>query len=470
MTRLHFSILLMALNAACGSQPSLKRFAQSHPEAGEITYYKDTKPLIEEKCVGCHTPGGLAPFSLVELADIKAHQRGIRRSVLDHSMPPWIADRGHQVYRDDLSLSDGEIATLVKWLDDGLVAGDPKDYKAPPRKRFDADRTVALFTDGESYEPDQGNSDEYRCFLVKNPRNQEFLTGFNAVPGNSRIVHHLVAFAADSTIAPILEGLDAEEPGKGYRCFGGALPDRLSDEAVRKRWEAKYPDLINLLHDHHYWLAHWAPGMDGGYIFPEGTGVKLPSSGLFVVQMHYYTADAKGESDSTTRMELKVASEVAKPAFYYPLTNSRWLVPGPLNDMVIPPNTTKTYAASAKLSQVLDHGRKILDLPPNLSIKNMEVHSANLHMHSIGSSGAVALKNPSGHSETLLSISEWDLHWQRDFAFEEPKVIPASELASWTNTVSCTFYNFKSITVRGGFGSMDEMCFNFGFFAFDLER
>jgi hypothetical protein len=51
-------------------------------------------------------------------------------------MPPWHIDRniGIQKFKDDPSLSDGEIATIVKWVDSGAPRGNPADM--PPLRQF----------------------------------------------------------------------------------------------------------------------------------------------------------------------------------------------------------------------------------------------------------------------------------------------------------------------------------------------
>jgi hypothetical protein len=48
-------------------------------------------------------------------------------------MPPWFLERniGIQKMKDDVSLSDEEIATIAKWVDSGAPEGDPKDLPPP---------------------------------------------------------------------------------------------------------------------------------------------------------------------------------------------------------------------------------------------------------------------------------------------------------------------------------------------------
>ena len=49
--------------------------------------------------------------------------------------------------------------------------------------------------------------------------------------------------------------------------------------------------------------------------------------------------------------------------------------------------------------------------------------------------------------------------------FTEGKMIPRSEFEDSRLIVECTFSNYTDETVIGGYGSDDEMCFNFSYIA-----
>ena len=59
--------------------------------------------------------------------------RSIRDRVASRNMPPWHIDPtvGIQHYKNDRSLSEKEIDTIVKWAANGAPKGDPKDMPAP---------------------------------------------------------------------------------------------------------------------------------------------------------------------------------------------------------------------------------------------------------------------------------------------------------------------------------------------------
>jgi hypothetical protein len=101
-----------------------------------VTFAKDIAPIFQEKCQDCHRKGSMAPMSLVTYEETRPWAKDIRHRVITHSMPPWHIDKtvGIQKFENDISLSDEQIATIVRWVDEGAPQGDPKDM--PPPKQW----------------------------------------------------------------------------------------------------------------------------------------------------------------------------------------------------------------------------------------------------------------------------------------------------------------------------------------------
>ena len=132
--------------------------------------------------------------------------------------------------------------------------------------------------------------------------------------------------------------------------------------------------------------------------------------------------------------------------------------------MVIPAGEQVSYSQTETLGNWTGYVSAVTGVPQD-EIRALEIHSANLHMHAIGHSGRIYLTDRNGRRETLLSVPRWDLHWQRDFTFVEPKVFGFEDLERTHISVECKFENPKAETVYGGFGSDEEMCFNFSYIA-----
>jgi hypothetical protein len=435
----------------------------------EITYYKDTKQLIDQRCTNCHAEGNVG-FPLTQYDDVVKHKNGILSSVTARRMPIWPAASGHQTYMDDPSLTDENIATLKKWIEAGLPKGHPDQYQPVPDKPlalapFEPDVDLELIPGGAPYLPNQNKADDYRCFMLEWPLEDpvRYLTGFQVEPGNDRVVHHLVAYKVSRQLVPMLTQLDSEEEGLGYRCFGGALPDRLGDEGVEKRMEKEFPGLLETAQDQTMWLFHWAPGMEDTKL-PAETGLPIGGDDVIVVQMHYYSGLAKGEADMGTRMLLETKAEVRKPAFVFPLTENAWFGGKFNKSMVIPPGEEATFTSTATFEEIANAGKQALGID---HIKSLEIHSVNLHMHSFGTATNTTLQRQDGSEEMLLEIKEWNLHWQRDYMLEKPITIDPKEFAKTSQSITCHFANPTKEPVYGGLGSDDEMCMNFSIYALD---
>ena len=59
--------------------------------------------------------------------------RAIKEKTSLREMPPWFIEKniGIQQFKDDISLSDEEIATLAAWADGGAPRGTPADMPVP---------------------------------------------------------------------------------------------------------------------------------------------------------------------------------------------------------------------------------------------------------------------------------------------------------------------------------------------------
>ena len=115
--------------------------AQNKAVPDQPTFTKDIAPILQRSCQVCHRPGGLGPMSLLTYQEARPWARAIRLHTSQRNMPPWYISRtvGIQTFKDDPSLTDQEIATIGKWVDNGAPQGNEADMPAP-RKFDDSNR------------------------------------------------------------------------------------------------------------------------------------------------------------------------------------------------------------------------------------------------------------------------------------------------------------------------------------------
>ena len=89
-------------------------FAADSPK--QVTFSKDVAPIFQKKCQECHQPNSIAPMSLITYQEARPWARSIKERVATRQMPPWHIDKtvGVQHFKNDISLSDDQIDTIVK--------------------------------------------------------------------------------------------------------------------------------------------------------------------------------------------------------------------------------------------------------------------------------------------------------------------------------------------------------------------
>src|SRR6188474_15061 len=107
--------------------------------AKSVTFTKDVAPIFQSKCESCHRAEGMAPMSLVTYEEARPWAKSIAARVGARQMPPWHIDKtvGIQKFKNDRSLSDSQIETILAWVAAGSPKGDPKDM--PPARTWNDD-------------------------------------------------------------------------------------------------------------------------------------------------------------------------------------------------------------------------------------------------------------------------------------------------------------------------------------------
>ena len=139
--RIHGKSLIAALAlGAWLTLPGLSLAAESASKstvepAAQPTFAKDIAPILQEKCQDCHRQGSLAPMAFLTYQETRPWAKAIKERVILRQMPPWHIDPtvGVHEFKNDMSLSDEQIKTIVRWVDAGAPLGNPKDMP-PPRK------------------------------------------------------------------------------------------------------------------------------------------------------------------------------------------------------------------------------------------------------------------------------------------------------------------------------------------------
>jgi len=128
-----FVVGLLALGLSAAVIAGLSAARDQAPRGQSVTFSKDVAPILQQKCQVCHQPNSIAPMTLMNYADAKKFASAIKTKVAARVMPPWHIDRniGVRNFKNDRSLSDEQVNTIVSWVDAGAPEGDPRDLPPP---------------------------------------------------------------------------------------------------------------------------------------------------------------------------------------------------------------------------------------------------------------------------------------------------------------------------------------------------
>ncbi len=100
-----------------------------------MTYAKQVARILHDRCVTCHRPGEIAPFSLTTYKQAAGWAETIAEVVRDGRMPPWHASPEYGKFQNDAHLSDDEKRLIAAWVADGAPEGDVREQPALPPLR-----------------------------------------------------------------------------------------------------------------------------------------------------------------------------------------------------------------------------------------------------------------------------------------------------------------------------------------------
>jgi len=377
--------------------------ARTRPPAAP-TFANDVAPILQRSCQTCHHQGTSAPMSLVTYEEVRPWARAIRQRVAARDMPPWHLDKtvGIRHYKNDRSLSDDEIATIVRWADNGAPQGNPGDMPRPLAFRPETDWFIgepdlkvttpndfAMYANGPDWWIDQ--------FAEVELTEDRWIKAMEIKPSNPKVVHHVVVYAIEP---------DAPEgtPEGGVQ---------LHEYAV-----GKYGD-----------------------IFGENTGRLLKKGTRLRYDMHYFAIGS--EQHNKTTIAFKFYPKGVVPKYQ---VRSQAIRNIPNDELEVPPNTV-----------VRTDGYFRLPRPARID-------AFQPHMHMRGRGLTVEAIDPAtNRTQILSSVDHFDFNWHINYVYadEAAPLLPAGTVLHLIGLHDNTSANRRNPdpAMWAGFGerSVDDM-------------
>src|SRR6476619_2401446 len=251
------------------------------------TFTKDIAPIFQQKCESCHRPDSMAPMSLITYEEARPWARSIKTRVESRQMPPWSIYKtvGIQEFKNDRSLNDDQIATIVNWIDKGAPKGDMKDMPAPVQ--WPDDQGWLLAKNYGQSEPDLvihstpwtqkagANDTWWRPVVATGLTEDRWVRAIEIRPSTvkgRKITHHAIARLQQEETDALAQNPDDAN--------GNPQPGTFMEWAVGKQGEMMRPNSGKLMlpGSKIYWDIHYSNGGEditdnvelGIYFYPKG--------------------------------------------------------------------------------------------------------------------------------------------------------------------------------------------------------
>jgi len=397
----------------------------------QVTFSKDVAPILQEKCQQCHQPNSIAPMSLITFQDTRPWARSMKQRVMTRQMPPWHIDPsvGVHDFKNDMSLTNAQIDTIVRWVDAGAPEGDPKDM--PPPKPLITDNEWQGVRDGfgppdlvirssEYTMPAKHQDVWYRPMSdipLTEPRWARMVEIRPTTLKGRRIVHHSIAY--------LVLNNDPEAVNTGTaNGFAGAASDPRPVDLVNRRPQ----------------LMEWAIGK--GYdLFREGTGKLILPGEKISWDQHLHAVGEEITSGSEIGIWLyPKGQEPKKRSYLIAFTGLR------KQEFVdIPPNSF----AQTEGFTVLKENTLITNFQP--------------HFHLRGKAMQVEAILPDGTNQIVSYVGKFNFNWMTNYIYKDdaapvfPKGTVIHVSAWYDNTRANPFNPDPDQWVGYGDRTVDEM-------------
>ena len=332
----------------------------------EVTYARDVAPILQNSCQMCHQPTGIGPMALLTYEQAQLYAPLIKQKVAARIMPPWHMDRsvGIQGFKNDISLSDEEINTIVQWVDDGAPLGDPADMPEPIE-----------WPDGSAWQLEERFGRPPDAIIRSDP-------------------FTVVANGLDQwwTTTVSIEGLD----GPRWVMANETRPDYPLGQRV-----VHHGNTALVRGEEQSGFANYGIGKPFD-IYPANTGRLVQPGDRFAFNLHYYPIGEVVPND-VVEVGLWFYPEGEEPLLetagdqtFSSIRN----VEGRPQEIVIPPN-----------SHQVTQGIHVLQ-------SAARIHSVRAHQHLIGTGQSIEAVFPDGRTEILGKVG-WEPAWHITYLYED---------------------------------------------------
>jgi len=380
----------------------------------QVTFNRDIAPIVYHYCSTCHRPGEAGPFPLLTYQDVKKHGHQVVAVTQMRFMPPWLPEPGELKFADERRLTEEQIATIRKWVDQGMLEGKPADLPSRPKfvEGWQLGQPDLILKAEKPYILPASGIDQYWNFILPVPIDgTRWVRAVEIHPGDKRFVHHANVYVDRYETARRME----KEKGAGF----GGMEIRIDSEIFDP--------------DSHF--LFWKPGTVVSSE-PDGMALRLDKGTDLILNSHLQPSGKPEPIQPSIGLYF-----TDKPATVHPMLLQMQ------NDAALDiPAGESNFVVTDEFTLPLD----------------VDLLGVYPHAHYLGKDLLATATLPDGSTKTLIHIKKWDVNWQAVYRYDEPVRLPKNTVLKmryvYDNSEANTANpNHPPKQVVGGNLSTDEM-------------
>ncbi len=385
----------------------------SMPDSGPtVTWANQVSRVLRKNCLECHRAGEIGPFSMEEYEDVVGWADMMMETIGQKRMPPWHADPDVGEFINQRTMSQSDIDTLQRWIDQGMPFGDrnqlPRTATGNGGWNLPKSPDLVIPMASTAFSVPADGVVEYQYFVVDPEfETDRWVVAAEVRPGNRSVVHHSIVF-----IRP---------------------PDGTTPAGVG-------------------WLGAYVPGQRPLNFNPHRARF-VPAGSRLVFQQHYTTTGKPEEDVTSVGLVFADEEEIDTELITLMAINQNF---------EIKPHE-KSHRVTARISN-FGKNRKLISVSPHMHFRGKSF-KAWLELSSDTNPEA----KESG-AELLIHVPRYDFNWQHVYQFSDQRslddVSAVRVEVEFDNSRSNPFNPDPDAWVMWGDQTFEEMAVAF----FDVEH
>jgi hypothetical protein len=377
---------------------ALARPAPAHVRiTTNLTWSEDVRPILRDRCMRCHRPGGIAPsyadfttYGTDSQPGARAWATAIEEEILTGRMPPWTADQRYGRFANERRLSQREIDTIVAWVQGGAPQGPRRNLPPPPELTDEwlFGEPDLVVQPAEPFELPGGQVEGSARFEIPlEVEEPSWITGFEFKPANPHAVERMAAWIHDGEGEPEQLEVEIQVPYDPFRDEDAEEPTRFREMPSGQRLLGQY-------------LRGDAP-----VLLPDGAGRRIRPGAVIELRIDYHRRTLEGNDQplaDRSRLGLYLAGSVEEVDL--------------VSEAVVAGNESlevdkKVLKNGASVETTLTEDVRLVGVSPHLGelVRGFEVTA----------------HYPDGREKTLVLVPEVAEEWPSSYVFAEPLDAPS---------------------------------------------